>query len=71
MFFAVPAAAMAGFLIEHFGKAYFSYEGVFLIGSVLTLINIVLLYFYKDEEMISKKTRRINQVQNSNTTEEN
>jgi hypothetical protein len=53
MFFAVPASAMAGFFIEHFGKAYFSFEGVFLIGSALTALNIVLLFFYKDEEMIS------------------
>jgi len=62
MFFAVPASAIAGFLVIHFGKGYISTSSVFIIGSVLTAINIVLLYFYKDTEMVSNKTNELRKI---------
>jgi hypothetical protein len=63
MFFAVPTSAMVGFLIDYFGKSYISFEAVFLIGSFLTALNMILLYIYKDEEMISQKTLDIRKIQ--------
>ena len=57
MFFAIPLSAMIGFIIKHFGKEYISYETVFLIATALIAINIALLYFYEDAEMISQKTK--------------
>jgi len=56
MFFFIPASSILGFLIVHFGKNYISFESVFLISGFLTFINIVLLYYFEDGEMKSKKT---------------
>ena len=60
MFFAVPLSSMAGFVIEHFGKSFISIEAVFLIGSLFTFLNMILLYYFDDSEMISKKTIELN-----------
>ena len=56
MFFFIPASSIVGFLIVHFGRHYISFESVFLISGVLTFVNLILLYFFDDKEMKSKKT---------------
>ena len=63
MFFFIPASSIAGFLIVQFGKGYISWHTVYWIAAALTAINLVLLYFFEDKEMISKATKKLQQLQ--------
>ena len=57
MFLITPVSSLLGLLIVETGGKNVN-ELVFFVAGALTLTNIILLYFYKDEEIKSKETLR-------------
>ena len=55
MFFFIAASSILGFLIVEFAKSV-SHQAMFFIAAAFTAFNILLLYYFIDEEMISKAT---------------
>ena len=56
MFFFIAASSISGFFIVQFGKNYVSNQTMFMISGAFTAMNMVMLYFFDDSEMISKAT---------------
>ena len=51
MFFAIPISSLTSFFIVEFGKDSIDPQTIFVCASVLTVINMIQLYFFDDREM--------------------
>lgn len=49
-FFAVPLSSLLGFALAQY-KEYTGEQSIFLVGSFLTFMNMILLFFFDDGEM--------------------
>ena len=61
MFFFIPLSSIIGFLIIQFGQDYISFEAVYQIAAGLSGLNLVLLYFFNENEIISRATKKYNE----------
>jgi len=51
----VAASSLSGFFIDNYGKKYFSTEQVFWVACSLTIITLVMLYFFDESEFKRKR----------------
>ena len=56
MFLITPVSSLLGLLIVETGGPDVN-QLVFFVAGALTFVNIILLYFYQDEEIKSKETK--------------
>jgi hypothetical protein len=61
LFFAIPVSTWASFIVQQVQKHYsdgteINYQVMFYIGGALAAINIVLLFWFDDKQMISQES---------------